>query len=104
MQITLSTGTERRIKMYLCSIKNQQIILSLEIGALSVLLTLNPQPSEQSLVSVQVILEAEVPRQDWKCKRFRWERSEWIKGGKGGVGREYFQSAVLKGDMGGKIL
>lgn len=60
--------------------------------------------SERSLVSVQVILEAEIPRQDWKCKRFRWERSAWIKGGKGGVGREYFQSAVLKGDMGGKIL
>lgn len=55
-------------------------------------------------MSVQVILEAEIPRQGWKCKRFRWERSAWIKGGKGGVGREYFQSAVLKGDMGGKIL
>lgn len=33
--------------------------MSLEIEALSVLSTLYPQPSEQSLVSIQVILEAD---------------------------------------------
>lgn len=39
--------------------KTQQIVVSLVIGALSVLSTLNSQPSEQSLVSVQVTQEAD---------------------------------------------
>lgn len=47
--------------MHLHSIKTQQIRVSLEIGALSFLLPLNPQPSEQPLVSVQVILETGMP-------------------------------------------
>lgn len=60
MEITLPRGQKVESRcMYLCSIRTRQFIISLEIGALSVLSTLNPELSEQSLVSIQVILEAD---------------------------------------------
>lgn len=101
MQITLSTGTKSRIKMQTLILYQKPTNCSIFGNRSFVcLVNLKSLPSEQSLVSIQVVLEAEVSRQDWKCKRFRWERPVWIKGKKG-VG---FLSAVLKGDSGGKIL
>lgn len=60
MEITLPRGLKVESRcMYCRSIKTWQIIISLEIGALSVSSTLNPQLSGQSLVSIQAILEAD---------------------------------------------